>query len=146
MKRRKKLQIKKLTHDATVPTSAYTNSAGIDLYSSKYVEIYGHSIGKIPTGIAINFPPGIFGKIEERSSVGGNLSLSKKAGIIDNDYQGEIIIIMNNDSEGPLKIEKGTKIAQLVLQEEIPVNIELVSEFTTTTERGTKGFGSSDNK
>ena len=132
-----------MNDDAIIPIRAYKRSAGLDLYSSIDVNIEIGSIKKINTGICISFPENSYGSIRDKSSLAakGLLTLGE---VIDNDYIGEIIVIMASLIE-PIKIKKGQKIAQLVVSNIMYPKIKKV-KFLKDTERNNKEFGKMDNK
>ena len=107
------MEIVLINDDTIIPTRASKDSAGLDLYSSVDVDIEVGSINKINTGICISLPENSYGSIREKSSLAskGLLTLGE---VIDSDYTGEIIVIMNSLIE-PIKIKKGQKIAQLIV-------------------------------
>ena len=96
-----------MNYNAMIPTRGSKRSAGLDLYSSIDVCIEIGSMKKINTGICISLPENSYGSIRDKSSLAakGLLSLG---GVIDNDYTGEIIIIMTFLIE-PIKIKQGQK-------------------------------------
>ena len=102
-----------LINDAIIPTRASKRSAGLDLYSSVDINIEVGSVNKINTGICISLPENSYRSIRDKSSLAakGVLTLG---GVIDNDYTGEIIVIMISLIE-PIKIKKGQKIAPLIV-------------------------------
>ena len=103
-----------LTNDnAIIPTRASKRSAGLDLYSSIDVNIEVGSINKTNTGICISLPENSYGSIRDKSSLAAK-GLLTLGGVIDNDYTGEIIVIMTLLTE-PIKIKKGQRIAQLIV-------------------------------
>ena len=102
-----------LINDAIIPTRASKRSSGLDLYSSVDVNIEVGSIKKINTGICISLPENSYGSIRDKSSLAAKVLLTL-GGVIDNDYTGEIIVIMTSLIE-PIKLEKGHKIAQLIV-------------------------------
>jgi len=138
------LKFKKLSSVAIEPTRERETDAGIDLYAVKRVNI-GPNGGRqaIPTGWAVAIPEGYYGKIEERSGFGFKSALSRKAGVIDSEYRGEIKVVMQNNSPYPIYVDEGTKIAQLIIHRQPKVTFEFVKELDDT-DRGDKGFGSSD--
>ena len=101
-----------LINDAIIPTRASKRSTGLDLYSSVDVNIEVGSINKINTGICISLPENSYGSIRDKSSLAAK-GLLPLGGVIDNDYTGEIIVIMTSLIE-PIKIKKGQKVAQLI--------------------------------
>ena len=102
-----------MNDDAIIPTRASKGSAGLDLYSSIDFDIDINSIKRVNTGIRVSLPENTYESIRDKSSLvtKGILTL---AGVIDNDYTGEIIVIMTYLIK-PIKIKKGQKIAQLIV-------------------------------
>lgn len=162
------LQVKRLTSKAKLPTKAHTTDAGWDLYAdfSKFMEDeellsekkldYGYignnvfyiilrpgDILKIPTGLAITPPGGCFCKIEDRSSMGVK-GVRVLAGVCDQDYTGEYIVILSNVSRKDVMIYHGDKIAQFLVLPVVEVQLLQVTELLST-ERSLNGFGSSGN-
>lgn len=161
------MKVKKLHPNAIIPTKAYPSDAGFDLYYCPHGEnvesltIMGNGICKITTSIAIEFPPNTYGLIADRSSMGAK-GAKVMGGVIDNKYRGEIIVVLANinasdccDSSDQLTlgfmkptlldnivIRPGDKIAQLLILPLIDTTIEETNELGTT-ERDSKGFGSS---
>ena len=84
-----------LSDDAIIPTRASKISAGLDLYSNADVNIEVGSINKINTGICISLPETSYGSIRDKSSLAAK-GLLTLGGVIDNDYTGEIIVIMTS--------------------------------------------------
>ena len=84
-----------MNDDAIIPTRASKGSAGLDLYSNFHVDTDINSIKKVNTGICISLPENTYGSIRDKSSLAtkGKLTLG---GVIDNDYTGEIIVIMTS--------------------------------------------------
>ena len=107
------MEIVLMNDDAIIPTRASKRSADLDLYSSIDVNIDTNSIKKINTGIHVSLPENSYGSIRDKSSLSAK-GLLTLGGVIDNDYMGEIIVIMTSSIE-PIKIKKGQKIAQLIV-------------------------------
>lgn len=140
-----KINVKKLSPTAKIPTVATGHAAGYDLYADEQIRIAGRG-GRVAvkTGLAFEIDPDFYVEIQERSGFSMKTPLIKKAGIIDPDYRGEIKVVLQNDSDFPVDIEKGTKIVQFTVHRRENVNFIEVEEFETeATERGEKGFGSS---
>ena len=135
------MEIVLINDDAIIPTKASKGSAGLDLYSDIDVDIEINSIKKVNTGIRISLPENSYGSIRDKSSLAakGILTLG---GVIDNDYTGEIIVIMTSLIE-PIKIKKGQKIAQLIVYNISYREIKKV-KYLKETERNDKGFGEID--
>ena len=107
------MKIVLMNDDAIIPTRASKRPAGLDLYSSIDVNIDTNSIKKINTGTCISLPENSYGSIRDKFSLAAK-GLLTLGGVIDNDYTGEIIVIMTSLIE-PIKIKKGQKIAQLIV-------------------------------
>lgn len=132
-----------LSDKAKFPTKTHSTDACFDLYSAKQVRLAANGYDTVSTGIAFNIPPGYFGKVYERSGVSLQRPISVKAGVIDAGYTGEILVIVHNHGDMPELIDAGTKLAQIAIHELPVVELTEVKEFDST-ERGERGFGSSD--
>ena len=135
------MEIVLMNNNAIIPTRASKRSAGLDLYFSIDVCIEVGSIKKINTRIYVSLPENSYGSIRDKSSLAAK-GLLTLGGVIDNDYTGEIIIIMTSLIE-PIKIKQGQKIAQLIVSNIMYPEIKLV-KFLKSTERNYKGFGEMD--
>ncbi len=136
-----KIQIQKVSPEATLPTRAHADDAGLDLYSLEDVLLEPQQ-GKVSrTGIALALPKGHVGLIADRSSL-AKRGVKTAGGVIDAGYRGEIHIVLWNISNGPIQLKRGERIAQLMI---LPVATPAVLEVDTLDEtaRGLKGFGSS---
>ena len=138
------LQIKQLSPNATLPTRTHTTDAGLDIYASEdTIVTHTHAV-IIPTGIAINIPAGYEGTIRPRSGKSVKTNLRVVLGTIDAGFNGEIGVIADTLDRSSYLVQRGEKIAQLVLTKvELPL-LEVVDQFESKSERGNKGFGSSD--
>lgn len=136
------IKFKKLTSTATEPTRERSTDAGIDLYASTKIRIPANNRETVSTGYAVAIPEGYYGQVQERSGYSLKNTLILKAGVIDSEYRGEIKLVFQNSGDYPIMIEAGDKIAQLIIHKLPKLNIQFVSELDTT-DRGTKGFGSS---
>ena len=105
------MEIGFMNDNAIIPTRALKRSAGLDLYSSIDVCVEIGSIKKFNTGICVSLPENSYGSIRYKSSLAAK-GLITLGGVIDNDYTGEIIIIMISLIE-PIKIKQGQKIAHI---------------------------------
>ena len=135
------MEIVLMNDDAIIPTRVSKTSAGLDLYSSIDACIEVGSIKKINTGIRISHPEDSYESIRDKSSLAAK-GLLTLGGVIDNDYAGEIMIIITSLIE-PIKIKQGQKIAQLIVSNIMYPEIKLV-KFLKSTERNDKGFGEMD--
>jgi dUTP pyrophosphatase len=135
------VEIMRLSPEATLPTRAHADDAGLDLYNLEDVLLEPGQGKAVKTGIAIALPPMHVGIIADRSSL-AKRGLKSAGGIVDAGYRGEIHIILWNISKDGIQIKRGERIAQLMI---VPIRTPKVKEVTTLNEtaRGSKGFGSS---
>lgn len=140
-----KIKVQKLSNDAVIPEQAYNNDAGIDLVSVDNVEILPGECKKIHTGLAFELPANTFGAVFARSGLASKRGLrpANCVGVCDADYRGEYLVALYNDSNQVQSINKGDKIAQLLILPVYTPNIEVVDKLSDT-QRGEGGFGSSD--
>lgn len=139
------IKIKLLTETAKIPTAGSDGAAGRDLYADikRATRIRPGGVKLIPTGVAMEIPHGYFGAIYPRSglAIKNGLRLSNCTAVIDEDYRGEIIVALTNDSDEPQKITRGMRVAQIVIQKyEFPEFME--TDELEDTYRGSGGFGS----
>ena len=140
-----KIQIKKLSVNATIPTRGSDRAAGYDLYACLENEVIigaGETV-KIGTGLSIAVPEGYFGAIFARSGLAAKEGLrpANCVGVADSDYRGEYIVALHNDSSVSRVVTPGERIAQLVVMPYLSVEFDEVDELDET-ERGAGGFGS----
>ena len=144
-----KINIKKLTTTATIPTKTHLVDAGYDLYADNVepIIIPAHTTVKVQTNIAIEVPVGYFGGIFARSGTATKRGLApaNKVGVIDASYRGNIIVALHNHSDEPQIIECNERIAQLVIIPCLYYDFHEVDDLSDT-ERGENGFGSTGNK
>lgn len=108
------MKFKKLSKHATSPTKSTIRSAGWDLSSAEKITIRAKSSNIIQTDLAIKVPIGTFGKLESRSKLYRKHLISVQAGVIDEDFRGNVKILLKNDSDKPFSISPGDRIAQLI--------------------------------
>ena len=139
-----KLRIKRLHPDVKVPTFAHPGDVGLDLYAVEDHLILPGEHGRIFNGFALEFPEGYAAIVKDKSSV-SKAGLHTMGGVFDAGYRGEYNVHLVNLSTAPYKIEKGDKVAQLViLKVELP-EIEEADELSPSS-RGTGAFGSTGKK
>lgn len=137
------MQFMKLHPDAQKPFRASEGSAGYDLSCIEEVLLLPNQCKKIRTGLALNLPADTYGRISDRSSLAFKHRLVTVAGVIDEDYTGEIMICMMNMKKKLQIIPKGARIAQIIFQKYTTFgDFEEVPRFVKTTQRGMRGFGS----
>ena len=129
--------------DAQVPIMSYGNgNAGYDLFSYENGEVLPHETRLFDTGISFCPPPNTYGRIAPRSGVSKKKILIN-AGVCDESYRGPIKIMIHNLSNTDnFIVNKGDRIAQLILERIATPPVVIVNELTET-ERGDRGFGSS---
>jgi dUTP pyrophosphatase len=127
------------------PTVATPGSAGIDLRSSEDVMVKKYSQLRINTGLRLEIPPGYFGTVAGRSGLALRHAVEPFCGTIDSDYRGNIQVLLRNYSERDYRIERGDRIAQLIIQPYLTNVRFLCVQNLEPTARGSGGFGSTDN-
>lgn len=140
-----KLKIKKLHPCAIIPQFAKKHDAGMDLYAVEDREIQPGEVGFIKTGLAMEIPEGYVGLIWDKSGFSTKTKMKTLAGVIDAGYRGEIIVCMFNLCNHTHHIEKGIKVAQMLIQKIEHPQIEEVEELSET-DRGISGFGSTEHR
>ena len=134
-----KLQIKLLSENATMPKRANEFDSGLDLYVSETVKIPPQTTKLVKTDVAIKLPYGYEGQVRPRSGKSLKTKLRVALGTIDYTYHKEIGIITDNISDKPIIVQKGERLAQLVI---VPVSymqpVE-VERFENESNRGAYG-------
>lgn len=139
------VSIKRLDPEVELPAYAHEGDAGLDLRANETVEIVPYERALVPTGLAIALPDGYAGFVQPRSGLAlkRGLTIVNTPGLIDAHYRGELkVICINLDPSEPVRIERGDRIAQLVIQEVPVVRLREVDGLDET-DRGVGGFGSS---
>ena len=140
-----RLPIQRLRQDAVLPARAYHGDAGLDLASCERVELPPGERAVVGTGLAVAIPEGYAGFVQPRSGLADRhgITIVNSPGLIDSGYRGELkVILLNTDSAHSFVVERGMRIAQLVVLESPGVELEEVDELPAT-ERGVRGHGSS---
>jgi dUTP pyrophosphatase len=132
--------------DIPLPAYASDHSSGLDLRAAvdDPIELAAGERALIPTGIEIALPEGMEGQVRPRSGLAlrHGVTVLNAPGTIDADYRGEIQVILVNTGREPFRVERGMRIAQLVLARVERCELE-VREALEQTARGSGGFGSS---
>jgi len=144
-----KILIKRLSKEVPLPKYETSGSSGMDLAANinAYMEINPGKTAIIPTGLALSIPKGFEVQIRPRSGLAANqkISVLNTPGTIDADYRGEIKVILINLGQESFKVEKGLRIAQMVVCPVIQAQLKEVDDLNET-ERGKGGFGSTGTK
>ena len=135
------LKVKKLLKDAELPEYATATDVGFDLRAAEDVEIEPGEQKTVSAGIAIEIPKGHVGLIRDRAGITTRMQLHTAAGTFDPAYRGEVSIVLVNYGDETACIEKGMRIAQMIVLPVVKVKIK-ESKKLTETKRGSKGFGS----
>jgi len=140
-----KIQFKKLHPAAVVPKRATKDSAGFDLVATEDVTVFG-GLGNfmVPTGLAIQMPPGHCGIIMMRSGLAVREHLAVSAGVIDRDYVGELKVVVFHTGGGKSSytIRAGERFAQILIKKISYADSIEVEEFADLTSESHAGFGS----
>lgn len=139
------IKVKKLDPDAKIPQYALPGDAGMDLFCIADVVIEPGQIGHINTGIAIEIPAGYVGLIWDKGSIGMIHGQKTLGGVFDSNYRGEYTVALANLTDKPFTLEKGSKVAQLLIQKiESPSVVEV--ETLSESNRGAGRWGSTGKK
>ena len=145
---RVKVKVKRLRPDSgePVPLPRYMTEqcAGMDLFADVGNEVLLQPGERklIPTGISLAIPPGFEGQVRPRSGLGlrEGVTVVNTPGTIDADYRGEVGILLINLGQKPFRINRGDRIAQLVIAPVYRAELELTDELEATS-RNEGGFG-----
>lgn len=138
------VQVKRLDKNLPLPARAHRGDAGVDLYSTDDVVLAPGERALVGTGIALALPLGTVGLIHPRSGLAAKegLSIVNAPGTVDADYRGEIkVCLINLDPTIPITLTRGTRIAQLLIQQVELADFVEVEELDDTV-RGAGGHGS----
>ena len=144
-----KILIKRLSKEVSLPKYETSGSSGMDLAANidASIELGSGKSVIVPTGLAVALPRGFEIQIRPRSGLAAKKSISvlNTPGTIDADYRGEIKVILINLGDQKFTIEKGLRIAQMVVCPVVKAQLEEVNELNDTA-RGEDGFGSTGTK
>ena len=144
-----KILIKRLSKEVTLPKYETAGSSGMDLAANldANINIDPGKTAIIPTGLALSIPKGFEVQIRPRSGLAAKkkITVLNTPGTIDSDYRGEIKVILINQGQETFKVEKGLRIAQMVVCPVVQAQIKEVEDLSET-ERGKGGFGSTGSK
>lgn len=134
------LKVKRIHEGAKLPVYGLKGDAGMDIFSSMDCVLKEGKVQSISTGIMVAIPKGYVGLIWDKSGISLK-GVHRLAGVIDSGYRGEVKVVLVNLGKEPFVIEKGMKIAQLLLQPVVEARIVEETELEETP-RGKGGFGS----
>jgi len=136
------IKVKRLNLDAVLPRYKTHGSSGMDLCSTERLGIGINEIKLVSTGIAVAVPEGYEAQVRSRSGLAlKGIFVLNSPGTIDQDYRGEVKVILANFGSDVFHIEKGDRIAQLVIAPLVHAELVEVNDLDSTL-RGGGGFGS----
>lgn len=139
------LRVKQLREDALLPVRANDGDAGLDLCAVEDAVLHPGRRELVPTGVAIEIPPGHAGLVLPRSGLAmrHGIALVNAPGLIDSGYRGEVkVLLLNTDHDKTFQVRAGERIAQLVVVSYPEIEPVQVTELGESG-RGEGGFGSS---
>ena len=140
-----KVKIKKMHKDAVVPKYAHEGDAGVDFFAITKHSLKSGERCLVGTGIAMEIPEGYVGLIWDKSGLSAKHGIKVMGGVVDAGYRGEVKVCLFNLSGKEFNIEKGDKIAQMLIQKIENPEIE-EAEILSDSERGAAGHGSTGRK
>ena len=126
-----------------LPRYETAGSAGLDLRADEAFSLAPGERRLVPTGLALEIPPGHEGQVRPRSGLAARhgVGMVNAPGTIDADYRGEVMVILVNHGQAPVAFARGDRIAQLVIAPVVRAELEVV-ETLGASGRGNGGFGS----
>jgi dUTP pyrophosphatase len=137
------LRVKRLTPSATVPKRAHPGDAGLDLCADVDLDMAPGDTCLVSTGLSLELPPGTEAQVRPRSGLAlkHSVTVLNTPGTIDEGYRGEVGIILINHGRTVFEVRRGMKVAQLVVQPTLRVEVT-ETQSLSETHRGEGGFGS----
>ena len=130
-----------LGEGGSLPEYSSAGAAGADLRASEAVTIAPGGRATVPTAVRLQIPPGHVGLVWPRSGLAVRHGIDTLAGVIDSDYRGEVRVVLVNHGDVHFRIERGDRIAQLLVQRVERAAFRAVASIDDT-DRGRGGFGS----
>lgn len=138
------IKLKKTRDDALLPTYGHPGDVGMDVYAHEDVVINPGEHARIYNGFAMEFPHGYAAIVKDKSSI-SKAGLHTMGGVFDAGYRGEYNVHLVNLSDKPYRVEKGDKVAQILIIPTEQAEFEVVEELSSS-ERGEGAFGSTGRK
>lgn len=137
------LRVKRLSENAVLPVRGSNWAAGYDLASAYDLIIPAHGKALAKTDLAMMIPIGHYGRVAPRSGFSWKKHTDIGAGVIDSDYRGNVGVVIFNHSDEDIAVEKGDRVAQLIIEKiSLPEIFDVGPEELEYTDRGEGGFGS----
>ncbi|GEJ59446.1 deoxyuridine 5'-triphosphate nucleotidohydrolase [Anaeromyxobacter diazotrophicus] len=140
------LKLRRVAHRGPpleLPGYHSAGAAGLDLRADEACTLAPGERRLVPTGLALELPPGHEGQVRPRSGLAlkHGIGMVNAPGTVDQDYRGEVGVLLVNLGQLPFEVKRGERIAQLVVAPVVQVQVELAEELSDTG-RGAGGFGS----
>jgi len=137
------IPIRRVDPELPVPGRAHPGDAGVDLRCAEDVQLGPRDRALVPTGITVAIPAGYAGLVAPRSGLAARLGLGvvNAPGVVDAGYRGEIKVILVNHGSEPISLQRGERIAQLLVVPVVAVEFVEMAELPPSA-RGAGGFGS----
>jgi dUTP pyrophosphatase len=135
------LNVKKFFSDVSLPEYALSSDVGFDIRANETVSLSPFEQKPVRTGLAIQIPEGCVGLIRDRAGMTTKMNVHTAAGTFDPAYRGEISVVLINFSDESIEIEKGMRIAQMIIIPIVKVKIKEVKQLPIS-ERYDRSFGS----
>lgn len=144
------IKFKRLEHGQglELPNYATEEAAGMDVRSAVDIVIQPCKRAMVQTGLAVEIPKGFEIQVRPRSGLAlkHGITITNSPGTVDSDYRGELCVILHNLGDEDFVVQRGDRIAQLVMAPVARATIIEVDDFDSTTNRGAGGFGSTGRK
>ena len=127
-----KIRVVRLTENAIIPTRGSTRAAGLDLYSAYDLTVPARGLVSVGTDLQIQLPEGFYGRIAPRSGLALHHHIDIGAGVIDEDYRGNVAVILFTHSDKLFVINRGDRVAQLISEKVYYTVLEEVSAGNAT--------------
>lgn len=139
------IKVKRIARGAEIPSYAYKSDVGFDLRANEEINLFPGEQKAVRTGLIFEIPEGYVGLVRDRAGIITKMGVHTSAGTFDPEFRGEISILLINLSEETRCIEKGMRIAQMIILPVVRPKIIEVKKLSDT-ERGEKSFGSTGMK
>lgn len=144
------IKFKRLEHGQglELPSYATEEAAGMDVRSAVDIVIQPSKRAMVQTGLVVEIPKGFEIQVRPRSGLAlkHGITITNSPGTVDSDYRGELCVILHNLGDEDFVVQRGDRIAQLVMAPVARATIIEVDDFDSTTNRGAGGFGSTGRK